>query len=109
MDDNGEQLDVWSPYNRFQAAPTYALGLDPEVQERRDILLEAMLGVGFSNCRDEWWHYSFGDAGWAVRMGHQECCYGLALLEPALYHELELQHAEDMKDRPNVFLQGRGR
>jgi D-alanyl-D-alanine dipeptidase len=38
-----------------------------------------MLDVGFSNCRDEYWHYSFGDSAWAVRIGASECPYGLAL------------------------------
>jgi D-alanyl-D-alanine dipeptidase len=39
-----------------------------------------MLSVGFSNCEDEYWHYSFGDAAWAVRTGADHCVYGL--IEP---------------------------
>jgi len=42
----------------------------------RTILVETMLEVDFSNCRDEWWQYSWGDAGWAVRMSETECFYG---------------------------------
>jgi D-alanyl-D-alanine dipeptidase len=63
-----------------------------------------MLGVGFSNCRDEWWHYSYGDAGWAVRLGYSECIYGLARLEPRLYEDLERLHAEESKNRVNPWL-----
>ena len=64
----------------------------------------AMLGVGFSNCRDEWWHYSYGDAGWAVRTGSSTCPYGLAQLPHELYEELERLHEEGMNDRTNPFL-----
>jgi len=104
IDDNCEPLDVASPYDRFKAAPTYALGLSETAQKNRRILVEAMLTVGFSNCRDEWWHYSWGDAGWAVRMGETDCVYGLAQLDKDLYRELELLHEEGMKDRVNHFL-----
>lgn len=104
VDDEGEVIDVTSPYDRFQASPTYTLGLSPQAERNRTILVEAMLGVGFSNCRDEWWHYSYGDAGWAVRMGFDECCYGLARLPLELYEELEREHVGTFKDRPNPFL-----
>lgn len=104
IDENGEVLDVTSPFDRFHAAPTYTLGLSETAQKNRDILVETMLSVGFSNCRDEWWHYSYGDAGWAVRLGFTECPYGLAKLDHELYAELEIQHAEGFKDRPNPFL-----
>jgi D-alanyl-D-alanine dipeptidase len=36
-----------------------------------------MLGAGFSNCHEEYWHYSFGDAAWALRTGSPYCFYGL--------------------------------
>lgn len=104
LSESGEPVDVSAPFDRYGAAPTYAFGLHPEAQRMRMILVEAMLGAGFSNCRDEWWHYSFGDAGWAVRTGHLECCYGLATLPPNLYERLEAAHAESMKERPNPFL-----
>jgi D-alanyl-D-alanine dipeptidase len=104
LDEAGEPLDVSSPYDRYHAAPTYALGLSETAQRNRAILVEAMLAVGFSNCRDEWWHYSWGDAGWAVRVGETQCVYGIAELPTELYEDLERQHAESMKDRPNPFL-----
>lgn len=106
VDDDNESLDVNSPFDRFQAAPTYAIGLTETAQKNRNILIEAMLGVGFSNCRDEWWHYSWGDAGYAVRMGQTECCYGLATLDRSLYDELEKLHIESENDRKNPFLAG---
>jgi len=107
VDDNGETIDVSSPYDRFEGAPTYSIGLSETAKKNRDILTGAMLSVGFSNCRDEWWHYSFGDAGWAVRLGFAECRYGLARLEPSLYAELEEIHKIETTKRPNPFLPAR--
>ncbi len=103
----GEAIDVWSPYERFSAAPTYVHGLDTQAHLHRMMLVNAMLGAGFSNCRDEWWHYSYGDAGWAVRLGFTECFYGLAKLEPSIYEDKELAWIEANKDRPNPFLLAR--
>jgi len=103
VDDAGETMDVSSPFQRFGAPATYSTGLTEDALRNRMILVEAMLAVGFSNCRDEWWHYSWGDAGWAVRMDKPECCYGLVKLDPALYEELERMHVEGMKERTNPF------
>jgi D-alanyl-D-alanine dipeptidase len=104
LDEHGEPIDVSVPFDRFKAAPTYTFGLDPEAHRLRMILVEAMLGAGFSNCRDEWWHYSYGDSGWAVRMGEPMCFYGLATLDPDLYAEQERLAEEAMKERTNPFL-----
>ena len=104
VDDNGEDLDVCSPYDRFQSAPTYSLGLSPEAAKNRTILVEAMLNVGFSNCRDEWWHYSYGDAGWAVRMGESQCQYGLIHLDRKHYEAEELLWLDAAKNRQSPFV-----
>lgn len=107
VDDAGEAIDVTSPYTRFGSAPTYVLGLTPQAAANRTLLVETMLAVGFSNCRDEWWHYSYGDAGWAVRTGEKSCIYGTATLDHALYADLEREHIESMKERVNPFLPAR--
>jgi D-alanyl-D-alanine dipeptidase len=104
VDEQGKEIDIWSPLKRFQASPTFTFGIDKEHWKRRMMLYEAMVSVGFSNCRDEWWHYSYGDAGWAVRTARETCCYGLVTLEPSLYEHLEAMSAEAMKKRPNPFL-----
>jgi D-alanyl-D-alanine dipeptidase len=104
LDMEGEPVNVSAPFDRFHGAPTYTFGLEPEAHERRMILVETMLSVGFSNCRDEWWHYSYGDAGWAVRMDQPFCVYGLVHLAPEHYEEQELLAQEAMKDRVNPFL-----
>ncbi len=104
LDEAGEILDVVSPFDRFKAAPTYTYGLSPEAQRHRDILVNTLLEVGFSNCRDEWWHYSYGDAGWAVRLGHAQCFYGVAHLPEELYAEKQAIWLEALKDRKNPYL-----
>lgn len=106
VDAAGESVDIWSPFTRFTAAPTFSLGLAPESAAARMMMVEAMLAVGFSNCRDEWWHYSFGDAGWAVRTGQPSCVYGLVTLPESEYAEQEALWVEANKLRPNPFLEG---
>lgn len=104
LDDKDEQYDVMSPYVRMNAAATYTLGLTEEAHRNRMILVEAMLAQGFSNCRDEWWHYSFGDAGWAVRLDKPHCVYGLVRLPEELYAENEKLWIEQMKGRSNPII-----
>lgn len=104
LDEAGMALDVCSPYERHQVARTYSLGLSPVAQQNRSALVSAMLGAGFSNCRDEWWHYSYGDAGWAVRLGMDRCIYGNIDLDPKLWEHLEDEQARSLTLRPNPFL-----
>lgn len=106
VDPEGNEFDVCSPFGRFTAAPTYSLGLSAEASRNRSAMVEAMLGAGFSNCRDEWWHYSWGDAGWAVREGLTECVYGIAHLAPELFAENEAKHQDWFVSHPNPFLEG---
>lgn len=104
LDPDGTYVDVSSPFDRFHASATYAHGLSPEAHAARMKLVHAMLGAGFSNCRDEWWHYSWGDAGWAVRTGKAECCYGLIELPLEMYYKQEELWLEAYRDRKNPFL-----
>lgn len=106
VDKNNEPYDVTSPFERFESGPTYVFGLSETAQKNRSILVESMLGVGFSNCRDEWWHYSYGDAGWAVRLDKKTCCYDTIELDPKLYKEQEALWEEDRKKRKNPFREG---
>lgn len=103
VDRNGEALDVTSPFSRFQASPTYLYGLTEEAHKNRTLLVDSMLAAGFSNCRDEFWHYSYGDAGWAVRTGRKTCCYGLVELPKALYKEQQKLWVIERKKRKNPF------
>ena len=73
---SGRRADLTSPLSGWKAARSLVHGLSPRAQKNREILFAAMVGAGFSNCREEFWHYSWGDAGWAVRVGERACVYG---------------------------------
>ena len=77
---SGRLLDLTSPYEGWDAAPTWIAGLTSRAHANRMLMVEAMLAAGFSNCQDEYWHYSYGDAAWAVRTGAPESFYGLVEL-----------------------------
>ncbi|HET6386755.1 MAG TPA: M15 family metallopeptidase [Armatimonadota bacterium] len=66
----------------IDANPTYVLGLTPEAQANRRILIDAMSGAGFSNCADEFWHWSYGDNGWAARLGMAEALFDAITVSP---------------------------
>ncbi|MFN3962210.1 MAG: M15 family metallopeptidase [Fimbriimonadaceae bacterium] len=100
----GEVLDTTSPFDRLRGAPTFSYGLTPEARANRMMLYEAMMAAGFSNCRDEWWHYSYGDAGWAVRMGLDTCIYDAIDLPMEKYAEKEEVWVRLFQSRPNPFL-----
>ncbi len=82
LDENGEPLDMIAPTSGWEAAYTWSDKISPDAKKNRMIMVEAMLGAGFSNCRDEYWHYSYGDSAWAVRTGLATCPYGWAYAKP---------------------------
>jgi hypothetical protein len=67
----------------------YAPGLSVDARRNRDLLIDTMESVGFSNCVDEYWHYSYGDSAWAVRMGQPVSWYGLIEPSSGALHEYE--------------------
>jgi zinc D-Ala-D-Ala dipeptidase len=78
LDAAGEPLDMTSsPHPKASTQATYSRYLTPEAQANRDLLIAVMTEAGFSNCYDEWWHWSYGDAGWACRLGYPHAIYGL--------------------------------
>jgi D-alanyl-D-alanine dipeptidase len=100
VDENNNELDMTSPFKQIGAPCTFTIGLSQESQANRMMLYNAMTTVGFSNCRDEWWHYSYGDAGWAVRLEHSECYYGQLDVPLEFY---ERQNKEWIIERLNKF------
>lgn len=76
LDAEGNALDMTAPTKGWEGAYTWTDKISPEAKANRMLFVEAMLGAGFSNCRDEFWHYSWGDSAWAVRVGETECPYG---------------------------------
>lgn len=92
----GESLDHWSPYERRDPANfiTAAPKLGDEARKHRDLLIEALLPTGLTNYPSEYWHWSFGDQGWAYRGGHEAALYGP--IEPDHWEPI----AEEVVDAP---------
>lgn len=107
LDPEGNGLDMTAPTTGWEAAYTWSDKLSPEAKANRMIMVEAMLGAGFSNCRDEFWHYSWGDSAWAVRVGETECPYGWAHPAVALETDFEDATARDCSIETSRDLNGR--
>lgn len=76
--EDGAALDLCSPYDPFDRR-SYRLDaprLAPEVQQRREVLKSALEAAGLTNYPAEYWHWSYGDQGWAYRGGHSHAVYG---------------------------------
>jgi D-alanyl-D-alanine dipeptidase len=78
VDAEGEPLDFTSPFELMdrRSAPADAAGLSEEACRNRALLRRAMEMAGFTNYPAEWWHWSYGDQGWAYRGGHPHALYG---------------------------------
>ena len=112
LDPAGNTLDMVAPTQGWDAVDTFSNKISPEARANRMLMVEAMLGAGFSNCRDEYWHYSYGDSAWAVRLGERECPYGWVYpplilniisgptLESAVASSVELKCVRDYNGKP---------
>lgn len=93
---DGSPYDHTTPYDRFDPA-CYAMdarGLSPEARQTRDILCDIFADTVLTNYPSEYWHWSFGDQGWAYRGGHEAALY--APIEPVDY----VPHEPDVSDEP---------
>jgi len=80
---NGQLLDHVSTLHPVRNSwATFMPGLTERARRNRAALYQVMVESGFSNCRDEWWHYSYGDPGWAGRVGEPAAIYGLVTEYP---------------------------
>lgn len=97
---NGAELDMTSPYGgeppeRRLTAATEDPKILQEARQNRQLLLEAMTAVGFTNYAGEWWHYSFGDSGWAWRLGKKTAIYGPAEPTEEVLEALQARSREE--------------
>ncbi len=51
-------------------------GVTGTARENRVFLSEVMNAAGFSNYEEEWWHWSYGDSGWALRTNRETAIFG---------------------------------
>jgi len=100
LDESGEPIPLHGKGKRFGSAPTFSADIPDEIRQKRLLLFTAMTGAGFTNCRDEWWHYSYGDAGWAVRVGSKTCVYGAVEPEPEAYVETDKKFVKHFLEAP---------
>lgn len=79
---DGEPCDMNSPFEwRDPASFAFdAEGLSDLPKFNRSVLAGAIEGTGVTNYPSEYWHWSYGDQGWAYRGGHSEAIY--AAIEP---------------------------
>lgn len=71
-----ERLDMTSPLEWDEtSAPTRLRGLSPPAQANRDLLIRTLEAAGLTNYAGEWWHWSYGDSGWALRVGAESARY----------------------------------
>jgi D-alanyl-D-alanine dipeptidase len=74
----GNVQDHWTPYQwrdpvcfQFDAP-----GLSDAARNTRQLLWDALTPTGLTNYPSEYWHWSYGDQGWAYRGGHMNALYG---------------------------------
>ena len=73
----GENLDITSPLEPDEvSAPMAVKGLSETAAANRRLLADALSAVGLTNYSGEWWHWSYGDSGWALREGQPFALYG---------------------------------
>jgi D-alanyl-D-alanine dipeptidase len=78
-----KDIDFTADLDFWLSAPTFFPRLTPKAQQNRLMLIDAMSRAGFTNYIGEWWHWSYGDQGWALRVGHPFAYYGLIDLPDA--------------------------
>lgn len=76
---SGRRLKHWD-HDKFDEAAGDRRDLSSNVLKTRALLSSAMLKVGFSNYPAEFWHWSYGDTGWAFRTGAKWAIYDEARL-----------------------------
>lgn len=75
--DSGKMLDMTSPFAwDASSAKTNMGGLSPTAAANRQMFAQALSASGLTNYAGEWWHWSYGDSGWALRTGSPTAVYG---------------------------------
>lgn len=77
VDEKGERLDMISPYEMgWDSAPMFVEGISETAIRHRALLREVLEGAGLTNFPGEWWHWTYGEPGWALRTGRTVALYG---------------------------------
>lgn len=78
LDANGHEVDLISPFRADEILHVAAWDaqISPGARANREILKAVMESAGITNYPGEFWHWSYGDQGWAHRGGHPHALYG---------------------------------
>lgn len=73
----GEELEIHAPFEAFdvRSFSTEAKGITDLARRHRALMAEALTAEGITNYPSEYWHWSYGDQGWAYRGGHPHALY----------------------------------
>ncbi|MCO1598679.1 M15 family metallopeptidase [Micromonospora sp. RHAY321] len=79
--DDGVELDLGTavdatPEDSAEACFTAAPTIGATARRHRQLMAEALGGVGLVNYPTEWWHWSYGDRYWALTTGAAHTRYG---------------------------------
>ena len=101
QDESGKTLSLSEPYELRDplSFPLDAPNLTPESRMYRQIMADALLPTGLTNYPSEFWHWTYGDQGWAYRGGHPHALYN-RIVPPGWQPD----PAEDIEE-PLVFLE----
>lgn len=74
----GRMLDFMSPFELTDRtkSPMHSSGLSDTARANRALLERVLNAAGLTNYWQEWWHWSYGDQGWALRTGRDVAVYG---------------------------------
>ena len=73
----GERFDMITPFEMgWDSAPAFIEGLSDTARANRQMLFDVLNATGLTNFPGEWWHWSYGEPGWALRGGHPAALYG---------------------------------
>lgn len=93
--EDGSQAPMGTEFDDFsvRAATAYfenksgLTGQEKEFRDNRRILFYALTQVGFTNYREEWWHFDYGNQFWATQ-NKSHAIYGRAIPPTLVKHEL---------------------
>ncbi len=99
LDSDANELNMTEPLDVLDSKAFLfsAEGLSDRSRERRKIFGDALLEGGLTNYPSEYWHWSYGDQGWAYRTGAPNALY--AVTKPEGYEP----DPQDVTDEPVVF------
>ncbi len=78
VDESGERIDFFSPLTLedMRGARMDSDAISQTAKDNRALLRSVLEPTGLTSYVDEWWHWSFGDNGWALRVGAPCALYG---------------------------------